>query len=199
MSDIDIDVSDRKAFLAGVRHVRAMRRDGNREVPHPCGVYLVDMPRNPFTGLAAIPYDSPQAKAYPKLDVFGSAILGAYRDRGEMTAVLRRRQPWEAFEDPAIVRNLPHIGRHAELVRRMRPCSIHELAAVLALVRPAARNLRTLPRHQALRRAFEDTGDGYRFRRSHAHAYALMVLLALDLVLRGRLPSAGAAKDRAGS
>lgn len=183
--DIDIDVSDRAALLARLPHVRASRLAGRVLRPHPSGIHPVDVPVDPVSGLCSLPREHPYAGRYPRVDVFGSSVLAGLRSRREVADLLERPVDWEAFRDPRTVSRLPQIGNRAERVARLGPRSVAELAAVLALLRPAAAPLRDLPRREALARAFDAPGGGYAFKRSHAFGYALLVLVALARLMAG--------------
>ena len=67
----------------------------------------------------------------------------------------------------------------------MKPRSVEQLAAVLAVIRPAKRHLRG----KDWRTVFEDvwvkpSDDSYYFKKAHAHAYAMAIVLQINLMVK---------------
>ena len=56
-SDIDIDFANRQDILKVIRHTSASQLRNDQLTAHNTGVYVTDIPMDPFTGLATIPYE----------------------------------------------------------------------------------------------------------------------------------------------
>ena len=166
------------------KHVRAsILRDGDLR-PHPTGVYVTDVPVDPVTGLCSLPYDVAETFGYTKIDAINNTICRLVNNREELLEAAYDEPDWSLLEDPAVVATLPHIGGHWGLVRRLKPRSVDDLAEILALIRPGKRHLVGMPVEKRRRELWRSTGDGYRFKKSHAYAYALTIVAALNLYRR---------------
>jgi len=65
----------------------------------------------------------------------------------------------------------------------MKPTTIPQLAAVLAMIRPAKRHLIGQPWNKVLEEVWEKPeGDEYFFKKSHATAYAVAVVVQMNLI-----------------
>lgn len=188
MADIDVDVSDSATLVAALPHVRAsVLRDGDL-APHPSGVYPWPVPVDPVTGLCALPASEAEKLGIVKLDIITNSLYRRVRDRAELQELVKTEPDWDLLLDRDCVSVLPQLHSQYAVVRRIAPRSIPELAATLALIRPAKRHLLDLPRDEALAKVWEPNPDGsYGFKKSHAFAYALLVVAALNLYSSGRL------------
>lgn len=186
--DVDIDVKTdfdpRKVFDLGTR--ASMVQNGELK-PHPCGYYLSSIPADPLTGLAAIPYDRAEELGFIKLDFLHNSVYDHFQSREEIETLLELEPSWKLLEDPAVVSALFQLSNHAELVARVKPTSIDDLADLLALIRPGKRDFINayIANRDAIRPLlYSDTG-GYSFKKSHAYAYALVIVLQLHLIEAG--------------
>ena len=75
-----------------------------------------------------------------------------------------------------------HIGNHYELVNSMRPDSITRMAMFLAVMRPGKAHLRNKPWAEINNTVWDRNVDGYTFRKSHAVAYATLVVVHMNLL-----------------
>lgn len=89
------------------------------------------------------------------------------------------------------VLKLFQISKHFNIINQVRPQSIQELADVVALIRPNKRHLlneyrknKSKIRPQLYRQADDDKSS---FKRSHAIAYAMTIVLQLHLIEAGVL------------
>lgn len=182
--DIDIDVPsglDKTKF-----GTRAMiyNEDTQKISPHPSGVYLEEVPVDPVTGLAAFPYDDECAKDLAKIDLLNNSVYSGFKNKQEVLDCLHREPKWSDLANPQIVSELPHIANHYDLVAKVSPESIEELADVLALIRPAKKHLvgEYLKNPKLVRRNLykRDPNGKHYFKKSHAISYAMMVVVALN-------------------
>jgi hypothetical protein len=194
-ADFDVDIDFRTDFNpldVFPNGVLASRVSGGELVKHQVGVYLQGMAVDPLTGLAAIPYEEAERLGFIKIDMLHLSLLDNFNDKGEIRALLRRAPDWRLLEDKTVVGRLFQLHRHYDVVARVKPRSVIELADTIALIRPGKRWLlesylkdRKAIRDGALYKKTED-GSNY-FKRSHAVAYALNVVLQLHLIKAGIL------------
>lgn len=189
--DIDIDTAPNfrpeRLFPTWAR--AAVLRD-DRLTAHPCGVYPQRMARDPFTGLAAIPYDAAEDLGYLKVDFLHLNIYEHFKTREEIEGLLKIQPDWTLLALPSAQKKLFQLSKHGELLSDIRPRDLQTLADCMALIRPGKRALLGLyKRDRAIcRRGLYAKGeDGYAFKLSHALAYALVVWLQLHLISQDRL------------
>jgi DNA polymerase III alpha subunit len=76
------------------------------------------------------------------------------------------------------------------MVKSIKPKSVVEVADCMALIRPGKRPLLGLyhkSRDQARRALYAKDDSGYSFKKSHAMAYAYIVVLQLHLIDQGKV------------
>jgi len=90
---------------------------------------------------------------------------------------------------PDVVPKLFQISKQYELVSKLAPKSVQELADVIALMRPGKRYLvnaylkdKTLIREELYRKPDDEK---YYFKKSHSVAYAFNIVLQLHLIKAG--------------
>jgi len=141
MPDIDIDFVDREKALSLFKHTSASRYDGDKLVKHNTGVYLHEVPVDPVTGLCTIPYDKADEEHYFKIDFLNVSIYKGVKDEEHLNRLLAQEPLWELLKDDSFNSLLFHVNGHGGLLRETAPQSIEQLAAVLAMIRPAKRHL----------------------------------------------------------
>ena len=97
---------------------------------------------------------------------------------------------WSLLQVPSTWEKLFQLAKHGDLLQKVKPRSVEELADCMALIRPGKKGLLGLylKEREACRRGLYAKGDeGYSFKRSHALAYSLVVVLQLHLIQQGRL------------
>lgn len=187
--DIDIDVSpsfDRTVFP----WTRASQVHDGRMSAHVCGVYPQRVPVDPATGLCAVPYEVAEELGYLKIDFLHLTVYQHFTSRAEVDALLARAPDWALLQLSSNHPKLFQLANHGELLQRLRPTSLEELADVLALIRPGKRQLQGLylkDRATARRLLWARDDGGYAFKKSHALGYALVIVLQLHLIEQGRL------------
>jgi hypothetical protein len=176
--DIDIDTAtntDRKLY-----GIRAMiyNTDAEKIMPHPSGVYLENVPVDKKTDLAAFDYGYGNAKGFMKVDILHNTVYDAFRSKQEIYDAIDGDIDWDLFKDQTIVESLPHVGKHFDIVSKVTPRSVEDLADILALIRPGKANLLSqyLKHKQEVRRQlYARPKEGIYFKKSHAISYALMI------------------------
>jgi len=93
--DVDVDTppsfDSTKVFPSWIR--AAVVRDG-KMTPHPCGVYPQTIPRDPMSGLSAIPYDAAEELGYLKIDFLHLHQYSAFKTRAEIDELLEQEPNW---------------------------------------------------------------------------------------------------------
>lgn len=183
MPDIDLDFGDREKALNALRHIQASRVDKGNLVAHNTGVYLQSIPYNPITNLSNIDYKKAEQRGYFKIDFLNVGIYKDISTEEQLVRLMNTEPIWELLEKDDFTDMLFHVNGHGEILREMKPASIEQLAAVLAIIRPAKRYLIGKPWEVVLKEAWEKpTDDSYYFKKAHGIAYAQLVIVHMNLI-----------------
>ena len=100
-----------------------------------------------------------------------------------MDRVLSKDPVWELLEHQDIVSQLFHIHNHFEIVKKMQPKSLPQLAMVWAIIRPAKRHLIGKDWNTIETSVWQrPTDNQYFFKKAHAYAYAQAIILQMNLL-----------------
>lgn len=179
-TDVDIDFADREQVLKVIDHTPAMMREGDRERKHNTGVYFHHVPVNPFTGLATLDYKQAEEQGWFKIDCLNVGIYSSFESNDQIDELLSKEPQWELLEHREIIEQLFHIHNHADIVMRMKPRSIEQLAMVLAVIRPGKKHLVGKSWKEIEQEVWTKTDDVYSFKRSHAIGYAMAIVLQMN-------------------
>jgi hypothetical protein len=186
MPDIDIDFVDREAALRLFKHVRASRTDNGKLVKHNTGVYLHAVPMSAIEAVCAVPYDQADDAGYFKIDFLNVGIYKGVRNNMHLTELMEIEPLWDLLEQDDFCNMLFHVNGHGNILRKMRPRSIPQLAAVLAMIRPAKRHLIGKTWEEVGTEVWtKPTNDEYYWKKSHAFAYAVAVVVQMNLICEG--------------
>lgn len=183
MPDIDIDFLDREQALQLFNHTVASRIDNGKLVKHNTGVYLHEVPVDAVSGLCQIPYEQAEEQGYFKIDFLNVSLYRGIQDEEHLDELLNKEPLWDLLEQDDFCNLLFHVNGHGDILRTMKPKSVPQLAAVLAMIRPAKRHL--------IGKSWEEVGTevwtkptngDYYFKKSHAHAYATAVVVQMNLI-----------------
>ena len=182
-SDIDIDLSDRDKLLAIIKHTHASMRNVNPIRRHNTGVYITDIPYDPVNDMASIDYTEAERRGYFKLDLLNVHVYGQVRDEQHLIELMSEPN-WSKLNDKEFVEKLIHLSNHYHSIQRMpEPInSIPRLAMFLAAIRPAKKHLIGLPWVEVAKTIWDRGDDGYSFKKSHAIAYAQLVVVHMNLL-----------------
>lgn len=160
-------------------------------VKHPCGYYFQTIPVDSHTGLAAIPYNRAMEHGYFKFDFLHLSLLNSFNSKQEIRDLLKVEPDWALLTREDIVPKLFQLHRNHSLLAKVKPRSVQEVADCIALIRPGKREYlepylldRTKVRPYLYR---QDGDDKSAFKRSHAIAYSLTIVLQLHLISQGKL------------
>ena len=140
-TDIDIDVKDRDVLLEKLKHIPASIINDGEIKKHNTGVYFTDIPVHPFTNTANIDYKEAEDRGYFKLDILNVSVYEKVKDDKHLQQLVDQTPDWSLLEHKEIVEQLFHIHNHFDIVNTLKPKSVEQLAAVLAIIRPAKRHL----------------------------------------------------------
>ena len=183
-ADIDIDVADRERVLALIQHTPARQENHGQVTRHASGIYVTEIPRDPWTGLAALDYREAERRGYFKIDVLNMSVYQAVRDQQHMDQLLARTPPWSRlWQDPNWASQLVHVGDHVDLLQRMRPDTIPRMAALISVIRPGKAHLQGQPWDRVFREVWDgDSSRGFVFKKSHAMGYGHLVVLHMNIL-----------------
>jgi len=183
MPDIDIDFLDRDAALTLFKHIKASRLEDGKLVKHNTGVYLHEVPMQAVEGLCAVPYDQADKQGYFKIDFLNVGIYKGVRNEDHLNQLMETKPLWDLLQDDSFSNLLFHVNGHGSILKEMKPRCIQELAAVLAMIRPAKRHLIGKPWKQVMLEVWtKPENDEYFFKKSHATAYAVAIVVQMNLL-----------------
>ncbi len=183
MPDIDIDFLDRDQALNLFKHVKASRVDEGKLVKHNTGVYLHDVPVSAVEGLCAIPYEEAEDRGYFKIDFLNVGIYKGVRDEAHLVELMNQEPLWDLLLDDNFNSLLFHVNGHGGILRETQPKTVEQLAAVLAMIRPAKRHLIGKDWTTIMKEVWtKPENDNYFFKKSHATAYAVAIVVQMNLI-----------------
>lgn len=185
--DVDIDFANRNLAAEVLTSIPAMMERDGKTMAHPSGVYLQDVPVNPFTRLASLPYEVLDHEGYFKIDLLNQSVYEDVRDEAHLETLLATEPLWELLDERGMVEQLPHIHSHYGIVQEIAPKSVEDLAIVIALVRPGKKYLRGNPREVINSKIWSQEEEGYTFRKAHAISYATLIVVKMNLLVEAML------------
>jgi DNA polymerase III alpha subunit len=183
MPDIDIDFADRTLALDKFKHVAASIEDDGAFKKHNTGIYCTSIPYNPLTGMSTIDYKTAEDRGYFKIDFLNVGIYNGVKDRKHLLKLMETEPLWDLLEQDDFSNLLFHVNGHGSILREMKPTSIEQLAAVLAMIRPAKRYLIGKDWTTISAEVWtKPENDEYYFKKAHAIAYAHVVVVQMNLI-----------------
>ena len=180
LPDIDIDFADRDIVLSRIQH-RVARLDSGKK--HNTGVYVTEIPHNPFNEIATINHKAAEERGYFKLDFLNVSIYKDVRDEAHLTELMERTPIWQLLEHKDFSENVFHLNGHGALLKQLKPQSVEQLAATLAIIRPAKRHLANESWETIMKEVWTKPTDGaYYFKKAHAVSYAMACVVHINLL-----------------
>ena len=187
MPDVDIDFFDRDGTLKLFKHTPASIIKDDKIEKHKTGVYFHAVPTHPVTGHSTLDYKKAEDRGYFKIDCLNVNIYKNIKSEQELVELMIEEPDWNMLKDPKIVENLFHLNSHFNIVSKLEPKNIEQLAAVLAIIRPAKRQLMYKDWTNILKEVWVKPTDGsYFFKKSHAVAYAQAIVVQMNLIKRDK-------------
>jgi hypothetical protein len=186
MPDVDLDFLDRKKALDVIQHIPAAILENGTFKKHNTGVYCHSIPYNPLTGTASIDYKTAEARGYFKLDFLNVSAYSGVRDDEHLNQLINTEPLWDLLEQKEFSDMLFHVNGHHGVLYEMKPKSILELAAVLAIIRPAKRHLIGKTWDEINEEVWiKPTTDEYYFKKAHAISYSHVIVMQMNLICEG--------------
>ena len=180
MPDIDIDFADRDIILSQLEHRVAKLNTGKK---HNTGVYATEIPHNPIDNLSTIEHKTADERGYFKLDFLNVSIYKDVRDNEHLTQLMEREPLWQLLEHADFSDKVFHLNGHNELLKQLKPSSVQQLAATLAIIRPAKRHLANSNWNLILQEVWtKPTDNSYYFKKAHAISYAMACVVHMNLL-----------------
>jgi hypothetical protein len=178
--DIDIDFPNRDDILKILQHRVASI---NAEEKHKTGIYVTEIPHNPVNNRSTINYKTAEQRGYFKIDFLNVSIYKDVKNEEHLISLMNTEPLWDLLEHKEFVDQLFHVSGHCDILSKLKPKNIEQLAAVLAIIRPAKRylinsNWNTIEAEVWIK---PDT-DQYYFKKSHAYSYAMAVIVHMNLL-----------------
>jgi DNA polymerase III alpha subunit len=189
LPDIDIDFFDRDNALKLIKHIPASRVEDNQIKKHNTGVYLQEIPVDQVTGLSSINYTEAEQRGYFKVDFLNVSIYKDITSEEELVRLLKIEPLWDLLEQKEFCDMIFHVNGYHDLVARLRPRTIEQLAMFLAILRPGKKHL--MPKCESLGwdsikdEIWEKTDDSYSFKKSHAVAYSHAIVVQMNKICEG--------------
>lgn len=183
--DVDIDVvSTIDRTLFGVRAIN-YDESTQRILQHNSGIYFKNsgIPVDKETGNAAISFDEAQTLGFMKVDLLSNTVYDGFTSKKEVLDAFNAPTDWEKLENADYVAKLPHLYNHVDIVLELHPQSLEDLADVLALIRPGKKHLLLDYKQDKGRtrdRLYVKTDEAVYFKKSHAYAYAAMLICYMN-------------------
>lgn len=185
-SDVDIDFGNREDILQHIKHIPASMRKVTPIRKHATGVHITDIPYDSLTDMANIDYADAEARGYFKLDLLNVHVYNHVRDEAHLINLMREPD-WSKLDDRIFVEKLIHLSNHYYNIKKMiEPInSIPRLAMFLAVIRPAKKHLVGRSWKEVAKTVWDKEDGGYSFKKSHAVAYANLVVVHMNLLAEG--------------
>ena len=178
--DIDLDFADRTQILSKIEHRVAKLENGKN---HNTGVYVTEIPYNPVTGQATIDYKTAESRGYFKIDFLNVSIYKDVTSEQHLQELINQEPVWELLEYPEFTDNLFHVNGHSDIMRKLKPQNIEQLACALAIIRPGKRYLVDKDWETIHKEVWtKPNNDEYYFKKSHSFSYALAVVVHMNLL-----------------
>ncbi len=183
-ADIDIDFADRDKALKGLRYITASRLQDNELIKHNVGVYFQDIPIDPYSDLASIPYKEAKERNYFKLDFLNVNIYKGVTSNEALDRYVESEPVWELLESEEIVNELFQLNGHFKVIDKIKPKSVEDLAICIAMIRPAKAYLIDKPMDTIRKEIWTKPANGeYYFKKSHSLSYAMAISVQLQLLV----------------
>lgn len=181
-ADIDIDVADRDKVLDGLEYTIARIDRETGYDKHNTGVYFQKIPTNPLDNVATIDHKEAEELGYFKVDFLNVKIYEGVKNEEHLNELVSTEPKWELLQDDEFVSGLFHVNKYPNLLKRLRPSNIEELAMVLAMIRPSKRYLMDKDWYTIKKEIWQKPKNGgYWFKKGHAISYAMAVVVQMNL------------------
>ena len=181
--DIDIDFANRKLALDVLPHIVASRSSNKDLVAHNTGIYFQNIPFSPITNQSTLDYKEAEKRGYFKIDFLNVSVYEGIKDKEHLTILMNKEPLWDLLEQDDFTNLLFHVNGHGTILRQMKPASMEQLAAVLAVIRPAKRHLIGKDWTTVMKEVWtKPENNDFYFKKAHAVAYAHAIVVQMNLI-----------------
>jgi DNA polymerase III alpha subunit len=154
---------------------------------HPVGVHFQNIPVDDISQLSAIPYNQISDYGYYKIDMLHLSVLDMFDNKQQIKAILKKKPNWDLLSIKENVQKLFQLSKHCDLVKILKPRSIMDIADCIALIRPGKMDLlaKYMKDKESTRILLYSKTSSSDYKKSHAVAYAHIVVLQLHLIESG--------------
>ena len=180
MPDIDIDFANRDNILSQITHRVAKLESGKK---HNTGIYVNQIPYNPVDNISTIDHKLADSRGYYKLDFLNVSMYNGISNEEHLQQLIRKEPIWELLEHDDFNEKVFHLNGHGALLQQLKPTSVEQLAATLAIIRPAKRHLADKDWQTIMNEVWiKPTNGDYFFKKAHAFAYAVSVIVHMNIL-----------------
>lgn len=185
--DVDIDMPSKTD--KSVYGTRAMIHANDTVQPHPSGYYIDEVPIDPVTGLCAFDNEYGDKNGWQKIDLLSNTSYDMFGSKEEIIRCMNLEPQWNLLLDEKFLSSLPHIANHHDIIDKVRPKSVEDLADVLALIRPGKYHLidRYIVNKEKVRKHLYLRTNKHYFKKSHAISYAMMIVCVMNKLTENRI------------
>ena len=185
--DIDIAQKSRDTMIDSLYHIPASKINDKGINPHGVGVYFCDIPKDRISGLASIDYKRAEEDlGYIKMDFLHNTVYDRFETRQQIYDIIESEPNWNFLYKKEVIEQLPHINNYYTLINQMPLIdSIEKLAMFIAVIRPGKKYLIDIVQSTGKWESIENKiwvkeDTGYQYKKSHAIAYALSIVVAMN-------------------
>jgi DNA polymerase III alpha subunit len=136
--------------------------------------------------LCSFDYTQAEEQSYFKIDFLNVGLYKGVRDEEHLKQLMETEPLWDLLEQDDFTQLLFHVNGHGSILRQSKPKSIEQLAAVLAMIRPAKRYLIGKDWTTVMTEVWtKPENDEYYFKKSHATAYAVAIVVQMNVICEG--------------
>jgi len=133
--------------------------------------------------LATVEHKTADQRGYFKLDFLNVSIYKDVKDETHLLQLMEKQPLWQLLEHKDFSDQVFHLSGHSQLLQQLKPTSVQQLAATLAIIRPAKRHLANESWETIMKEVWTKPEDGtYYFKKAHAFAYAMSVIVHMNLI-----------------
>jgi hypothetical protein len=182
-TDVDIDTADRNKILQLFKYTNAAIVKNKSYKKHNTGVYFHEVPVNPYNELCSLDYNEAEKNGFFKIDLLNVSIYKDITSEEHLIKLMNSEPIWELLEEKDFCDMVFHMKGHHTVCKTMKPKSIPQLAAVLAMIRPSKRYLIGKDWNTVFSEIWNTPeDDSYYFKKSHAHSYSIAVVVHMNLL-----------------
>jgi len=180
MTDIDIDFYNRDTVLGLLDHRIAKLENGQK---HKTGVYFTEIPHNPLNQISTIDYKQAAQRGYFKVDFLNVHVYKDVKNEEHLKRLIDKEPIWELLMYDEFVNQIFHLNGYGDILRKTKPASVEQLAAVLAMIRPSKRHLIGQDWQTIMQEVWTIPQNGkYYWKKAHAISYAMVVVMQMNLI-----------------